>query len=288
LLIIAYLLLTYVNYFVLIPKYLISHKYKQYLLILAGSVILLICFNLFIEKSIRDVLGLGHRIQDYTNPLILIDSLSTSMITIVCVGSMSMVTLFRLKQRQQHDVNELEINLLQSQLNKLKGQLSPTLLSRTLKHASSMVKVEGEKSSQILILVAKLLRYQLYDCSKERVFLLTEAQFITNLLDLNQQLNPKTFIYDLQIGDYLQAKKIVPLVLAMFPQLILEAGKISDIRIQISLDQDELFFNCAIIGEIDLRVLDFYMLIEKLTLHYSNDFKLSVDDQQVSLNLRLK
>lgn len=141
----TYIVAIYINYFIFIRKLLLKERYIKYISCLVVLVFFLLFANIFLEYIIRTYLDLPHRIKSYLNPLILLDSLASLIITIICFGSMSAITLFRKWSDKNKYVSELEYSFFLSEINKLKGQISPSFLSLALKKSSNLTKSDPQR-----------------------------------------------------------------------------------------------------------------------------------------------
>ena len=83
-----------------------------------------------------------------------------------------------------------------SEVEQLKEQVSPELLFKTLHHSGELTLSEPEKASKMLMKLSQLLRYQLYDCSRTKVLLSSEINFLNNYLTLEQNSQAQ-FNYEL-------------------------------------------------------------------------------------------
>lgn len=80
----------------------------------------------------------------------------------------------------------LEVQNLRSEIEMTKKQISPSFLSRVLNSSASCAQLNPENASDILVKLSKILRYQLYDCNREKVLLKSEIEFLTNYLYLEK------------------------------------------------------------------------------------------------------
>ncbi|MDF2853448.1 MAG: hypothetical protein K0S31_4133 [Sphingobacterium multivorum] len=283
----TYLLATYVNYFILIPRFLINEKYLTYILLLVASVFILLFTNVFFEYKIRTFLGLPHRIQSYLNSLVFVDNLSSSAITIICFWSMSAVELFRTWNQKKEQILSLETQFLESEVNKLKGQVSSTFLSKALQKASALVSTDPKLSSTILMQLGQLLRYQLYDCDREKVFLQSEIQFIANFLNLYRLISDRHFDYSLVVKGLNNQLLITPLLLIVVVQALVEKQTISHVQIEIETNDQTLNFDCAFAEKYNLNDKDLGDVRNKFDTLHSHGYQLKSQAGNLQLKLVL-
>lgn len=229
------------NYYFLLPRFLLRNRYATYSVALAMVVLSLPTLSIAEEYWIRDTLDLPHRITSYANPLILIDNLSTSLMICICFLGISVVELLRRWMSRQEQINRLEHEHLQSEVNKLKGQITPVFLSNTLNNAAALVKSYPEKATQMLMQLGQLLRYQLYDCNRDKVLLPSEIRFLNNFL-LMEQSNREGFTYTIQTSGNLATLFVPPLLFVPFIQDMLADSKV--LRLLFSFENGSLHFLC--------------------------------------------
>lgn len=283
----TYLLATYVNYFVLIPRFLVNENYFSYILLLVVSVFMLLFTNVFFEYKIRTFLGLPHRVESYLNSLVFVDNLSSSAITIICFWSMSAVQLFRTWNQKKEQVLSLETQFLESEVNKLKGQVSYTFLSKALQKTSALVSTDPKLSSTILMQLGQLLRYQLYDCDREKVFLQSEIQFIANFLNLYRLISDHHFDYSLVVKGPNNQLLITPLLLIVVVQTVVEKQSISHLKIEIKTNDQTLNFDCAFAAKYNLNDNDLVDVKNKFNTLHSYGYKLESQAGKLQVKLVL-
>ncbi|MGV7105033.1 histidine kinase [Flavobacterium sp. U410] len=283
----TYLLATYVNYFVLIPRFLVREKYTIYLILLIVCVFALLFANVFLEYKIRTFLGLTHRIRSYQNPLVFVDNLSSSVITIVCFWSMSAIELFRTWTQKKEQIIALEHQFLEAEVNKLKGQVSPVLLSEALQKASALAATQPKISSTILMQLGQLLRYQLYDCDREKVILQSEIHFISDFLKLYQLIVDRHFDYSLVIKGQTNQYLITPLLLIVLVQALVEKQSISHLRIAMETKDQHLNVDCAFAEKCCLTDTDLAGLKNKFDRLHPQVYQLKSQTGNVQLQLTL-
>ena len=275
----------YFNYYCLIPKLLLKNKYVIYMMVLAVIVFFLTIFVIAQEYWVRNALALPHRITSYTNPLILVDNLASSVLITICFLGMSAIVLLRHWMSREERVSQMEYEHLKSEINKLKGQVAPEFLSRTLNHASTLVKTNPEMATNLLMRLGQLLRYQLYDCNRDKVLLKSEINFLTNFLDL-EQLNNSRFEYQIQTEGALNNVFAVPLLFISFIQEMIE-NNASYINVAFFMKDRTLVFRCASDRKNKQNDHLFLLVRKRLELAYPHQHVLSIDSETVELQIEI-
>lgn len=279
---IAYLAAMYFNYFYLAPRLLLKGKYTIYSIVLC-----LIAFAfpmLFVceEYWLRNAFGLPHRITSYTNPLILVDNLSTTVITAVCFCSMSVIMLFREWIKGNEEVSRLEKERIRSELNKLKGQIAPAFLSRTLRHASSLAESKPQQSSDMLMQLGQLLRYQLYDCNRERILLKSEINSLNKFFELEQSNSPG-IRYQIHIKGDISSTFVSPMLFLSIVQWMTTESNLVDLHFV--LDSTTLIFRCKSDNDKSQDEDSLSLIKQRLDLQYPDKYTLTLSREVIELKI---
>ncbi|MDL2247568.1 histidine kinase [Bacteroides sp. OttesenSCG-928-J23] len=280
---VAYLVAMYFNYFYLTPKLLLKGKYIAYTIALCIIVLLLPTLSIAGEYWVRHTLGLLHRITSYTNPLILIDNLSATVITVVCFCGVSVIILFRQWMTGNQQVAQLEKEHIKSELNKLKGQIAPAFLSKTLRNASSSAELEPQKASDMLMELGQLLRYQLYDAGRDRILLKSEINFLIKFIELEQKNNPG-IQYRIHIAGDINNTFVAPMLFISLIQCIITDSSMLDLFFKLE-ENRTLTFLCKTDAKKPLNNDQFSLVKQRLELQYLNKYIWAITPKMVELNI---
>jgi len=152
--------------------------------------------------------------------------------------------------KNQHEKRNLENANLYAEVNFLKSQINPHFLFNTLNSIYSQAHARSENTEFSILKLSELLRYSLYDSGADKVPLSEDIQYIRNYIDLQRlRLSPKVQL-NFNIGGYPEGKYIAPLLLINFIENAFKHG--------ISYSQPSVI-------NIDIRIFE-----ETLTLIVSN------------------
>lgn len=277
-----YLIVMYFNYFYLTPKFLLKGKYIAYTIALCIIVFLLPTLSIAGEYWIRNVWGLPHRITSYTNPLILIDNLSATVITVICFCGVSVVMFFRKWMIGNQQVARLEGEHIKSELNNLKGQIAPAFLSKTLRNASSSAESNPQKTSDMLMQLSQLLRYQLYDAGRDRILLKSEINFLTRFIELEQSSN-LNIQYRIHTEGDINNTFVAPMLFISLVQCVMtDSGKLD---VSFRLENQTLSFTCESDNKKSLNEDVFSLVRQRLELQYPDKYRLELSPEMVHLKI---
>ncbi len=205
----------YFNMFVLVPRYLLRKRYTVYILLFIASVLLLGITGVLGEYVVYSLLELPHERVTYFNWITVLDILSNTALNALCIAGISMTVLLRRWMTEGVRVSELEKVHIQTEVELLKEQANPQFLSNILTRAASLTVTNPGKASTMLYKLSQLLRYQLYDGSREKVLLSSEITYLNNYLAL-EQLYSGAFEFSVDVKGDVNRMFVAPLIFIPF------------------------------------------------------------------------
>lgn len=278
----VYLIALYFNYFYLTPKYLLKGNYIGYAVFLTIIVFSLPTLSIAGEYWVRNSLGLPHRITSYTHPLILVDNLSTTVITAVCFCGVSVIMFFGKWMRGNEEVSRMESEHVKSELNKLKGQIAPAFLSKTLRNASSLVESNPQQASDTLMRLGQLLRYLLYDCNRDRVLLKSEINSLDKFFELEQSNNPD-MRYRIHIEGDIRNNFVAPMLFLSLVQCVIADSH--SVELLFRLQDKTLSFTCKSDNDKPLDKDALSLIRQRLELQYPGKYAWDVSMETIELKI---
>lgn len=272
----------YFNYFYQTPKYLLKGDYISYAIFLIIIVFSLPTLSIAGEYFVRKSLNLPHRITSYTNPLILIDNLSTTIITAICFCGVSVIILFRKWMKGNEEVSRMEREHMKSELNKLKGQIAPAFLSKTLRNASSLVESKPQQTSNMLMQLGQLLRYQLYDCNRERILLKSEINSLKRFFELEQSNNPNIRYY-IYVKGNISNIFVFPMLFMSLVQCIVADSSL--VELLFNLQDETLSFICKSDNNQPLDKDALFLIRQRLELQYPDKYSWNINMETIEINI---
>ena len=267
-------MLTYVgviclNLFWLFPKYLLKRHYMTYLSVLSVAMVIALLIQMVIEYLAYSHWPQLHARGSYFSVPMLMDYISSFMLSTLCMIGGTMTLLLKEWMIENQRVSQMEKAHVLSEVEQLKEQVSPELLFKTLHHSGELTLTEPEKASKMLMKLSQLLRYQLYDCSRQKVLL--SYQF-TSEGEVNRMLVP-------------------PLLFIPFVQHIMELTHEQQISIPVSLDihlkaeKGTIVFTCMC-PQLNLSVnRGLERIRQRLDLLYGDRYGLSFTMECIRLEL---
>jgi len=151
-----------------------------------------------------------------------------------------------LQQNIEHDRLEAELKLKEVELILLKSQIHPHFLFNTLNNLYSLSLEKSDKTPDLIIRLADMLSYIIYDCNSDRVPLTKEIDFLNSFIEL-QKVRYDSCDIQFKIDGELNNMQIAPMILHTFIDNSFKHGPDKDsgtpwIRISIVRNGGLLFF----------------------------------------------
>ena len=153
----------------------------------------------------------------------LIHFIQVGAVGAVLVGSVVGMKIFKKWITDVQLMQELHETNLKTELEQLKSQVNPHFLFNTLNSLHVLMKTDPDKASQVLLELSDLLRYQLYDSSKETILLSKDIHFIQNLLAL-EQVRKNDFTYEIHTEGNIDQVSLPPFIFIPFIENAIKHG----------------------------------------------------------------
>lgn len=228
----------YFNHLVLVRRYFDKGKFNRYILALTVFWLFITSLTLLIPGE-KKVLG-----RPITNEQMLIFAAMGNMMSLL-VGLTILLARRSIIQTQKKLKNQLLFQEMEMKL--LKAQLNPHFLFNSLNNIYALSLDSLPETSDMILKLSELMRYQLQSSKKEMVPLEDELNFIRNYIELEKiRLTDRA---DVQLhieGEGIQAK-IAPMILIPYIENSFKHGidtlQDSFIHIYLKIDEERLDFS---------------------------------------------
>jgi two-component system LytT family sensor kinase len=234
--------LFYLNYLLLIPRYLDAKRYKQYTIyiitVLIGFALIKYGLAVVFKPIALERAGKVIGFWQFT-----LSTLFTSIIFIFLSTVLKFTIDWFLNERIQRD---LENQRLTAELSFLKSQINPHFLFNSLNSIYSLAYQKSDTTPEAILKLSEIMRYMLYECNDNKVELTKELQYLQNYIDLQKiRFGNKAFI-DFEVTGEVTNQHIVPLLLISFIENAFKHGIANDaaapIKLKINLEEGQLYF----------------------------------------------
>lgn len=236
------LLMCYLNMYVMVPKFLFGGKPKMYRLCFLGLIFIAsiaVLISQMIFKSIDQ--------SQYVKTIFIPPIIQNVFHATIFLAFSTAIKLFQQSMRDTERINELTRAGLESELEQLKNQINPHFLFNMLNNVNVLTKKDPAKASQVVMKLCDLLRYQLYDSTREKVLLTADIHFLNDSLDL-EKIRRDNFEYTTIKSGQINGIQVPPLLFITFVENAikhsLSAEKASFVDIYFDIEDDRLHFTC--------------------------------------------
>ena len=180
----SFLVVFYVNYCYLLPRYLFEGRIKQYLLL---NVLLIICItagaHFWQEYAFRSFAKADGG-RNHAGPPKWIFVTRDAFSMILTVGLSAAIRLSGRWVQVEAARREAEKSRTEAELKNLRNQLNPHFLLNTLNNIYALIAFDADKAQAAVQELSRLLRHVLYDNQQNFVALSKEMDFIRNYIEL--------------------------------------------------------------------------------------------------------
>ena len=233
------ILLAYSNMYFFVPKFLFKKEYLSYgLYVLAIMVVSFYIHEFFAYQFKADSLPY----QDDS-----INFFTFSFMIMVLIIASSAIKLFQQWIADAQLIFDLKLAKAGAELEQLKNQINPHFLFNMLNNANVLIEDDPKKASQVLVKLSDLLRYQLYDSSRDKVLLTSEIHFLEDFLNL-EKVRRDNFNFLISKEGELSGVQVPPLLFISFVENAVkhnnDSAKSSYVNLFFEVRSNALFFKC--------------------------------------------
>jgi two-component system LytT family sensor kinase len=200
----------YLTAYYLFPKYLHTRKYLKFAVsflavIFIFSLMLSICLYFLFRDYSKEVVA---------NKQFLFFTAFFAIVTIV--GILSSAKLVSEKIRNDRSAERLESERMAAELQYLRAQVNPHFLFNAINSIYFLIKKDADVAAATLIKLSDLLRFQLYDCSDEKIAIEKEVEYLNNFVALEKIRKGEKIKVDFVASSELQGFQVAPFMLMPF------------------------------------------------------------------------
>jgi len=210
----CYLIFITLDYYTIayyiIPQFLQKKKYIYFIV----SILLLVALSSLFRALVAVQMNLHffHNVHHIEFNALYVNSFVNIIIwiQIITIGKM---ILDRIQNQQQLEL--LEKEKIKNELDFLKAQINPHALFNSLNTIYGYIDKNNHVARNILLQFSELLRYQLYDCSVEKIGLEKEISYITKYIEFQQLRKDENLRVKFEIEHIENGLEISPLLLVI-------------------------------------------------------------------------
>lgn len=176
-----------------------------------------------------------------------LDIVSIVLFIMIIALSVSMLITKRWRMAVEQAATA-EADKVNAELAILKAQINPHFLFNTLNNIYSQAVMHDEKTAESIMKLSNIMRYVTDDATENFVSLVSEANFISNYIELQRLRLGSKVTLDFAINGEMGDKMIAPLILITFIENIFKYGisnnEPSVITIELRAYRDSIAFFC--------------------------------------------
>ena len=205
-------LISYLNYFIFLPRFLVHKKIWKYILEFIFPFLIVVFLLLSFKRYLyADIIDQSKGFMS-SGKFIFQQVVSTLFITIF-VGMLKFVEdWFTLEAKKK----EIENEKLTSELRFLKAQINPHFLFNTLNNLYYLATVNSPNTTEVIEKLSQMMRYMLYESNHPLVPLEKELAYMENYISLEKLRLDNQVPVDFKVIGSPEKVKIVPLIFITF------------------------------------------------------------------------
>lgn len=207
----SFMLVFYMNYFLLVKQFLFRKYTLRFLLSNIGLIAFAILSVHFLMQLLPDPGVHHHRPERELKDIIFFFSVNALFYFLVAGLSVA-IRMTGSWYEMESDRRELEKSSAEAELQNLKSQLNPHFLFNTLNNIYSLIAFSPERAQEAVHDLSRLLRYVLYESSQPFVPLENELDFIRNYVELMRIRLPQHVTLETDISAVNPGTSVAPLL----------------------------------------------------------------------------
>jgi len=241
------LIVCYVHYFFILPKWFRDKNPGAYFFQLTLLIIPLITLRVFIENEVFVQISAN---EDYYKTIRLsrfVHTLWDTASFLLFTGMVRFVVdWFDLENKKR----QLENEKLVAELNYLKSQINPHFLFNTLHNLNYLVYSGSKNATDVVIKLSNIMRYMIYEAGKDHVALTSEIEYMNDYIHLESIRLNQSFQLDFHVNGPVEQTKIAPLMLITFLENAFKHG-VSDqemncwIKLTLTINEGQLMYQVS-------------------------------------------
>jgi len=204
-------IISYLNYFYLLPNFLEKKKAAKYLLIFIVLFFTIITIRIFLERYLLD--GFTHQDRYLYRTRFVVQTITSNFFIVIFVGMLRFAQdWFELDAKRK----EIEHEKLIAELNFLKAQINPHFLFNTLNNLYYLAYSKSDNTTEVIDKLSKMMRYMIYDSNHPKVLLSKEIEYMKNYVSLERLRLNNEIPIEFEVKGNLDDCQIAPLIFIAF------------------------------------------------------------------------
>jgi Histidine kinase/GHKL domain len=274
----------YFNLFFLTPRYLLKNKYLLYFVGCLLSILLYSFLEITIGKYCLNTLSDIVPFPRFSFK----GFVDSAFLPIIFFGATAGLQIFKKWIRDSALLAELKQSKVEQELLQLKNQINPHFLFNTLNNLNTLITVDPNKASAIVLGLSDVLRYQLYEADENKVLLKKDIEILRQFLEL-EKIRRDNFQFSITTEGEIAAVFIPPFVFINFVENAIKHSVdntgFSYISLYFNVANNHLYFTCKNSKPSTIKAkvnggLGLQNIKRRLELMYEGNFTLDINDDE--------
>ena len=283
--------LSYLNYFYLLPRFLVHKNLWKYLLEFIIPFIVIVTLHIFLKRYIYADVGESRKFL-YSKKFIF-QHASITLFIAIFVGMLKFAEDWLALEAKR---KELENEKLTAELTFLKAQINPHFLFNTLNNLYYLAFTNSPNTTEVIAKLSQMMRYMIYDSNHEKVQLTKEIEYIENYISLEKLRLNNEIPINFEVEGNVNQAKIVPLILITFLENAFKHGVSNNstdayIKLKVAVKNNELIYtveNSKLTAKNHEKSgIGLQNVNRRLALSYAHKHQLEVCDEENDYKIRL-
>ena len=220
----GYLVLVYLNFWVLLPRYYDKKKYFHYAVGIFILLIITAAWRFFMGWKLVNFLQWGD-IKPYFTPTLAGGFfIGAAFVLLISLPLRLVENWFKSIDLEK----ELKTQKLEAELRFLKAQVNPHFLFNALNNIYALSFIQSEKAPEMILKLSDMMSYMLYDCKEDQVLLSSEINYLRNYIDLQQLKKDGEQQIAFDINGDVSGIMITPMLFIPFFENAFKHGNVDD------------------------------------------------------------
>jgi sensor histidine kinase YesM len=273
----AHMLFTYSIMYWLMPRFVFKGRYGWAIVTLVGIIIATGVSSALLSIYVVRPVWLGFGFVTKARDSFLVAMMAGLRGGITIGGFAAAIRLVKVWYLKQQAYQQIEREKLQAELQLLKSQIHPHFLFNTLNNLYALTLSQSTQSPAVVLKLADLLRYMLYECNAPEVPLQKEILFMRNYIGLEQLRYGDRLDMSITLSGEYEDKRIAPLLLVPFLENAFKHGTSEQ------LEQAWMHIDLSVQGD----VLKFKVINSREATDQDTDYVGGIGLQNVQKRLHL-
>jgi two-component system sensor histidine kinase AlgZ len=283
--------LSYFNYFYLIPVFLLQKKIGAYILLFLTSFAVLVALRLGAETL---AFGQSWEVQNLARTQLIMQTTISDLFIVLFIALLRFAADWPALDSRRR---QLETEKLNAELKFLKAQVNPHFLFNTLNNLYYLSTIKSDTAPLVIAKLSEVMRYMIYDSNHEQIALDKEIEYMQHYIGLERLRLKEGVPLEFEVAGRTDML-ISPLILITFLENAFKHGVSNGgdhcwIKARIRVEENRLLYTIAnskiraLPCPTDGEGIGLANVKRRLDLSYPGKHQLNIDDREDSYSVTL-